>query len=313
MTLGNHEPDFAAARPASVTSPKRAFPMLAANVTLQAYGQAPGRAVHRPRSRRREGRHPRPCVPLHRPDHGEEERRRLAFERDSAEVVSDSCRGCARPARRSSWSCPTSVWAPTKAGRSRPRDRRHRRRPQPQPHERGAASRRHAHRPGGAHGSDLGRLDLSQETASHRAPATAHHARPRDVAAGRREARLLESIVAPLRPKLDERLGEATAPIVRAQTLAGQEARKRDEQSPADSLFADILREETKCDVALLPGVGYGVAIPRGPITAAMLRNLVPHESKSSRSRSPARSSGRSWNRRSRTPTRTTRSAKSAA
>ena len=67
---------------------------------------------------------------------------------------------------------------------------------------------------------------------------------------------------------------------MRAQTLAGQEARKRYEESPIDSLFADILREETKADVALLPGVGYGVAIPPGPITAAQLRQLVPHEGK---------------------------------
>ena len=30
----------------------------------------------------------------------------------------------------------------------------------------------------------------------------------------------------------------------------------------------------------LLPGVGYGVAIPPGPITAAQLRQMVPHEGK---------------------------------
>ena len=36
--------------------------------------------------------------------------------------------------------------------------------------------------------------------------------------------------------------------------------RKRDEQSPADSLFADSIREATGREIALLPGVGYGVA-----------------------------------------------------
>jgi 2',3'-cyclic-nucleotide 2'-phosphodiesterase (5'-nucleotidase family) len=62
--------------------------------------------------------------------------------------------------------------------------------------------------------------------------------------------------------------------------MAGQEARKRDEESPIDSLFADILRHETEADVALLPGVGYGVAIPPGPVTAAQLRQMAPHEGK---------------------------------
>ena len=75
-------------------------------------------------------------------------------------------------------------------------------------------------------------------------------------------------------------MGVARDWLVRAQTLAGQEARKRDQESPVDSLFADIVREETRADVALLPGVGYGVAIPPGPITAAQLRQLVPHDGK---------------------------------
>jgi 5'-nucleotidase / UDP-sugar diphosphatase len=79
---------------------------------------------------------------------------------------------------------------------------------------------------------------------------------------------------------MDEVVGKAAGWLVRAQTLAGQDARKRDEESPIDSMFADILREQTKADVALLPGVGYGVAIPPGPVTAAMLRQMVPHEGK---------------------------------
>ena len=75
-------------------------------------------------------------------------------------------------------------------------------------------------------------------------------------------------------------VARAEKPIVRAQTLAGGEPRKRDEQSPADSLFADIIREETGADAAFLPGVGYGVAIPAGPIAESTLRNLIPHDAK---------------------------------
>lgn len=133
----------------------------------------------------------------------------------------------------------------------------------------------------GAHCSDLGRLDLTVENgriaaASRELILLDHDKVPSDPQILQR----MQTILAPLRGRLDERIGTAAAPIVRAQTLAGQEPRKRDQQSPADSLFADIIREVTDSDVALLPGVGYGVAVPAGPISAAQLRNLVPHESK---------------------------------
>ena len=72
----------------------------------------------------------------------------------------------------------------------------------------------------------------------------------------------------------------AESPIVRAQTLAGSEPRRRDQESPADSLFADILREHARAEIAFLPGVGYGVAIPAGRIRKSALRNLIPHDSK---------------------------------
>ena len=88
----------------------------------------------------------------------------------------------------------------------------------------------------------------------------------------------MRELLASHQQALQEPVGVAGDWLVRAQTLAGQEARKRDQESPADSLFADILREETRADVALLPGVGYGVAIPPGPITAAQLRQLIPHD-----------------------------------
>ncbi len=133
----------------------------------------------------------------------------------------------------------------------------------------------------GAHGSDLGRLDLTVSNGK----IVRHESKlilldHDQIGSDSKTAKLITDITAPFKAKLEESLGEAASPIIRAQTIGGAKPRKRDEQSPADSLFADILRTETKSDIALLPGVGYGVAIPAGPITAADLRNLVPHESK---------------------------------
>ena len=131
----------------------------------------------------------------------------------------------------------------------------------------------------GAHGSDLGRLDLTVHNGHilrhTRSLITLDH----DVIGPDSDMQhVISSLIAPYREELDERIGEATQPIVRAQTLAGQEPSTREAESPADALFADILREETRSDIALLPGLGYGIAIPCGPITAAQLRNLIPHD-----------------------------------
>lgn len=133
----------------------------------------------------------------------------------------------------------------------------------------------------GAHGSDLGRLDLTVKdgkiTAHKRSLIPLDH---ENVPSDPDAAKLVLELLKPHREALDEVIGKADGWLIRAQTLAGQEARKRDEESPVDSLFADILRQVTKADLAFLPGVGYGVAIPPGPMTAAQLRQLVPHEGK---------------------------------
>ena len=133
----------------------------------------------------------------------------------------------------------------------------------------------------GAHGSDLGVLDLVLEgnhvVDARRELIVLDHAR---VGSDPGMNERVEQLAKPYRDKMKEKIGEASASIIRAQTLAGDEPRNRDQQSPADCLFADILRQETGSDVALLPGVGYGVAIPAGPIPASALRNLVPHDSK---------------------------------
>ncbi|HTU03723.1 MAG TPA: bifunctional UDP-sugar hydrolase/5'-nucleotidase [Candidatus Sulfotelmatobacter sp.] len=129
----------------------------------------------------------------------------------------------------------------------------------------------------GAFGSDVGRVDLTVE--GRQAITYDRRLIPLDnavVSADADTARALASLLGPYRPALDRVVGRASSPIVRAQTLLGQEPIRRDAQSPADSLFADILRSETHSEIALLPGVEYGVAIQPGPITASALRSLIP-------------------------------------
>lgn len=50
--------------------------------------------------------------------------------------------------------------------------------------------------------------------------------------------------------------------------------------SPFDILVGNILREETGAEIALLPGVGYGISLTPGPITRERLYTLLPHPAK---------------------------------
>nr|AYM52768.1 2'3'-cyclic-nucleotide 2'-phosphodiesterase 5'-nucleotidase [Simulacricoccus ruber] len=129
----------------------------------------------------------------------------------------------------------------------------------------------------GAHGSDLGRLDLTVSGGR----ITAHRHRLIPVTgdgASRPVAAALDVLQGPLREDMAKVVARAATPIVRAQTLAGQQPGKRDQESPADSLFADAIRETTGTELAFLPGLGYGVALQPGPVTTAQLRNLIPHD-----------------------------------
>lgn len=129
----------------------------------------------------------------------------------------------------------------------------------------------------GAHGSDLGRLDLTIENG--RVTVFKRTLIPIiNTESNKTVAAEIEKQIAPYKSKLDENIGEAAGLIVRAQTIAGNEAEKRDAESPADSLFADAIREETNTEIAFLPGLGYGVAIQPGAITTDELRNLIPHD-----------------------------------
>jgi 5'-nucleotidase/UDP-sugar diphosphatase len=130
----------------------------------------------------------------------------------------------------------------------------------------------------GAHGSDLGRLDLTVEggrIVSHRRTLIPILGEESD----RAVAALIARQTAPSEQRMGVRVGRAATLIARAQTIAGQEPEKRDAESPADDLFADAIRETTGVEVAFLPGLRYGVAIHPGDITAAELRHLIPHDS----------------------------------
>lgn len=130
----------------------------------------------------------------------------------------------------------------------------------------------------GAHGSDIGRLDLTIENGK-----IVSHKRMLipivNSESERSVASVIEKQTEVFKAKLSETIGQAETVIVRAQTLPGADPEKRDAESPADSLFADAIREEAKTEIAFLPGLGYGVAIQPGTIKAAELRNLIPHDS----------------------------------
>jgi 2',3'-cyclic-nucleotide 2'-phosphodiesterase (5'-nucleotidase family) len=78
----------------------------------------------------------------------------------------------------------------------------------------------------------------------------------------------------------DKILARSKEAIPRADTIAGNFPRKRKSQSLADSLFADLLHRIFKSDGVILPGVGYGLPLPKGEITLSNLRNLIPHKTK---------------------------------
>ncbi|GAC1516501.1 MAG: bifunctional UDP-sugar hydrolase/5'-nucleotidase [Gemmatimonadaceae bacterium] len=80
-------------------------------------------------------------------------------------------------------------------------------------------------------------------------------------------AGLLDSIRAPFRDTLEAVLATALDRI----------GRQYKSESPVDVLAAEILREHGRADVAFLPGLGFGVTVPPGPITRERIVALFPH------------------------------------
>ena len=91
-----------------------------------------------------------------------------------------------------------------------------------------------------------------------------------ELPADARVAALVDELRAPHRARLEERIAVAAERI-------GRQYRS---ESPFDTLVGDLLRERTGADLAMLPGVGYGVSLEPGPVTREALYTLLPHPSK---------------------------------
>lgn len=80
-------------------------------------------------------------------------------------------------------------------------------------------------------------------------------------------ATLIDEMRKPHRDQLEQIIGTAAAPIARQY--------KRD--SPFDVLVGELLWRQTGADVALLPGVGYGITLRKGKVSREDLYTLLPH------------------------------------
>ncbi|KAA0679527.1 multifunctional 2',3'-cyclic-nucleotide 2'-phosphodiesterase/5'-nucleotidase/3'-nucleotidase [Roseomonas genomospecies 6] len=100
--------------------------------------------------------------------------------------------------------------------------------------------------------------------------ATNHTLWSADVPADPQVTQIIEDLRAPFRERLTEVIATARDRI----------GRRYRSESPFDRLVGDILRTETGAEVALLPGVGYGVSIGPGPVTREDLYALLPHPSR---------------------------------
>jgi 2',3'-cyclic-nucleotide 2'-phosphodiesterase (5'-nucleotidase family) len=80
----------------------------------------------------------------------------------------------------------------------------------------------------------------------------------------------IKKLEAPYQKMLAEKMGDNPA-------LLGRQYKS---ESPFDKWVGNLMIAATKSQVALLPGVGYGISLPPGPVTKAQIYNLLPHPSK---------------------------------
>ena len=82
-----------------------------------------------------------------------------------------------------------------------------------------------------------------------------------------RYARMLDSIRAPYKDTLE-------AVVATAAERIGREYKS---ESPVDRLAAELLRRYAEAEVALLPGLGFGITWQPGSVTREMLVEMFPH------------------------------------
>jgi 5'-nucleotidase / UDP-sugar diphosphatase len=81
---------------------------------------------------------------------------------------------------------------------------------------------------------------------------------------------LVDELRQPYLAKLQEKVGESKDEI----------GRQYKSESPFDKLVGNLLLEGYKGEVAMMPGVGYGITLKKGPITSEEVYKLLPHPSK---------------------------------
>ncbi len=65
--------------------------------------------------------------------------------------------------------------------------------------------------------------------------------------------------------------------VVESKAVIGRQYKS---ESPFDKLVGNLLLEGFKGDVAIMPGVGYGISFKLGPVTSEEVYKLLPHPSK---------------------------------
>ncbi|MBC3538321.1 5'-nucleotidase C-terminal domain-containing protein [Rufibacter sp. H-1] len=65
--------------------------------------------------------------------------------------------------------------------------------------------------------------------------------------------------------------------VVESEAVIGRQYKS---ESPFDKLVGNLLLKEFKGDVAIMPGVGYGISFKPGPVTSEEVYKLLPHPSK---------------------------------
>ncbi|MER2999154.1 bifunctional metallophosphatase/5'-nucleotidase [Pontibacter populi] len=81
---------------------------------------------------------------------------------------------------------------------------------------------------------------------------------------------LVDELRAPHKAKLEE-------VVVQSKDVIGRQYKS---ESPFDRLVGNLMNEGYNGDVAIMPGVGYGISFTPGPITSEQVYKLLPHPSK---------------------------------